>query len=206
VRAVGGGTVIDCPRSVRTSPPCTPSRFLPAAFDVASMAMEWRDVPAWLGVLAAFISVFFGYLSWKASRKSKDDADRAERALRASEEQAIASKQLVAEAARSAAAAEQQAAIADATKAASERVRWDISHSTGAQWKLRNLSPTTAYGVVMMSSDLEGQYGFEKVDGHGEVTFWALGATGGEAMTVAWHLTPDQSDPVGSWKGVFPRP
>jgi len=86
--------------------------------------VQWGNVPAWV---AAEISLIFGILSWRSSRKSKSERDEATRQAERAERAAGAAERQAEAAERSAATAEAQerreieeaeAAEADPTKTA----------------------------------------------------------------------------------------
>lgn len=79
-------------------------------------SVHMGDLPAWL---AALISVVFGVLSWRSSRRSKTERESAERATAAAERYAVAAE-------RSAAVGENQLELAQKNADAADRYPWHI--------------------------------------------------------------------------------
>jgi hypothetical protein len=129
--------------------------------------IHWGDASAYIGIA---VTAFFGYLSWRSSRKSKTakneaetargaaqaaeaeakaQAERAERATKAAEEAAAAAGQAVVELQRSATAQEAHTALLQDQADAAERFPWDIRHMGGLDFRLVNRTNTRKYEVVV---------------------------------------------------------
>jgi Flp pilus assembly protein TadB len=148
--------------------------------------VQWGNVPAWV---AALISLIFGFLSWRSSRKSKAErdeatkqAERAERAAGAAERQANAAE-------RSATAAElQQQRETEETEAA-EVDPWRLESIPGSpNCYLINTTKTAKYNVTVSGFKVRS------------TQFRLVGPGNREEFSVMriWH--PDDSVEV-KWQG-----
>lgn len=156
--------------------------------------MQWGTVPAWA---AAVISLIFGILSWRSSRKSKAErdeakrqADRAERAAGAAERQADAAE-------RSAAAAEApQRREAEAADEA-ETDPWQLDPIPGdPDCYLTNTTKTPKYGVTVTGFKIHNKPVQFDVIGPGkrkELSIMRIGHPD-DTLEITWYRTPDHSD------------
>jgi hypothetical protein len=160
--------------------------------------VQWGAVPAWV---AAGLSLVFGVLSWRSSRKSKEErdeanrqADRAERAAGAAERQADAAE-------RSAAAVEaQQQREAEETEAA-EADPWQLDPiPNDPDCYLINTTTTTKYNVTVTGSTVHnGPAQFDRI-GPGkreEVSIMRIWPAD-ETVEVTWHRRQELAAPPQS--------
>ena len=116
------------------------------------LSLHWGDVvPAWLAVLVA---AFFGYLSWRASRRSKDAEKaakmQADRATTAAEDAVRAQKEIAGETRR----------IADAMQESSdaaEQKPWGIVKGSHDRHRLVNTTATPKYHVSLRGNPVRGR-------------------------------------------------
>jgi hypothetical protein len=160
------------------------------------LSLHWGDVvPAWLAVLVA---AFFGYLSWRASRRSKDAANaakvQADRATTAAEDAIRAQQEIAGETRR----------IADTMQESSnaaEQKPWRIVKGSSGGHRLINTTATPKYHVSLRGSPVrvDERNRFRVVDGNSARTifllehWWTLPSW---TITVSWHVTQDQSSPA----------
>jgi hypothetical protein len=97
------------------------------AYEAASLTTQW--ITAIATVIAVFVAALFGWLTWLNTRRSKDAQDRATYAavdtsgpLPADFAQAVAEVGLV---------------------------NWEVLHSSGENWFLRNSGNSTAHDVTI---------------------------------------------------------
>jgi hypothetical protein len=114
-------------------------------------SLHFGDVPAYL---SAAIAVFFGIVSWRASRRSKqaeaDAKDQATLAVEAAQDAAAAQRQIAEDTRRFATAQETHTALLQDAAEQAERFRWVI-HREGdsVDFRLLNLTNTRKYQVVV---------------------------------------------------------
>jgi hypothetical protein len=180
------------------------------------LSLHWGDVvPAWLAVIVAAV---FGWLSWLSSKASKTakgeaetarneaekQAERAERATTAAEDAAAAAGRAADAAERSASAHETQAQLAQDQAEEAQRFPWDIERRGEQDFRLINLTKTRKYNVAVTGEPARrpsgvfrpgggGGNSFDVVDGRERVQLDLFVAmqTVDRAITVSWHPTPD---------------
>lgn len=143
--------------------------------------VQWGNIAAWV---SAAISVTFGFLSWRSSRKSKADrdeattqAERAERAASAAERQATAAE-------RAAAAAEAQQERQAEEAEAAEADPWQLAPIPGdPDCYLINTTKAAKYNVTVRGFKVH----------NGPVQFPLIGPGNREEISIMriWH--PDDS-------------
>jgi hypothetical protein len=157
--------------------------------------VQWGTVPAWV---AAGLSLIFGFLSWRSSRKSKSErdeakshADRSERAAGAAERQAAAAERSagIAEAHERRKAEETELAEADP---------WLLESIPGApNCYLINRTKTPKYGVTVAGLKIHNPPARFDVIGPGkreELSIMRL-MHPDDSVEVTWHRRQDLSDP-----------
>lgn len=166
--------------------------------------VQWGTIPAWV---AAVISLIFGFVSWRSSRKSKAErdgakkqADRAERAADAAERQADAAE-------RSAAAAEaQQRREAKAAEEA-EADPWQLDPIPGdPNCYLTNMTATPKYGVTVTGLKIHNAPARFDVIGPGkrkELSIMRIGHPD-DSVEIAWYQQQDHSDPLQTKQETIP--
>jgi hypothetical protein len=160
------------------------------------LSLHWGDVvPVWVAVLVA---AFFGYLSWRASRRSKDAENaakmQADRATTAAENAVCAQKEI----------AEETRRIADAIQESSdaaEQKPWRIVKGLHDRHRLVNTTATAKYHVSLRGNPVrvDERNRFGVFDGNGAHTIYLLEAwrtLPNWTITVSWHVTQDQSSPA----------
>ncbi len=153
-------------------------------FDWLLHTLHWGDVPAYL---SAVIAIVFGFLSWRSSRKSKEEREAAEHAMEIAKQHADAAK-------RSANVDETQLGMAQAQAEAAEQRPWRIDPTiTPNSYRLLNTTPTAKYFVTITGA--VRTQSATTVPGGGEFTFERqIGVFGQRDVTVHWHRTNDPND------------
>lgn len=166
--------------------------------------MQWGTVPAWV---AAGLSLTFGILSWRSSRKSREErdeakrqADRAERAAGAAERQADAAE-------RSAAAVEtQQQREAEETEAA-EVDPWLLEPIPGGpDCYLINRTKTPKYGVTATGLKIHNSPARFDMIGPGKKVELSIMRIlhPDDSVDVTWYRHQDLSDPPQTKQETIP--
>lgn len=168
--------------------------------------MQWGTVPAWV---AAGVSLIFGILSWRSSRKSKSElneatkqAERAERAAGAAERQADAAE-------RSASAAEAvEQREAESTDAA-EADPWQLAPIPAAgdpDCYLINKTRTPKYRVTVSGLKIHNGPARFDVIGPGkreELSVMRFHHPD-DSVEVTWHRRQDLSDSPQTTRETIP--
>jgi hypothetical protein len=182
------------------------------------LSVHWGDVvPAWLAV---FVAAFFGWQSWRSSRRSsaseresrvaKDEArqqaDRADRATTAAETAAAAADRSAAAAERWASAHEAQTALLQAAADAAEQAPWRLVRPDRQDFRLVNDTNTRKYEVGVTGEPVRGgtktfraggggRNHFDFVDGREtvELDLFVAMQTRERWVTVSWRPTPDHT-------------
>jgi hypothetical protein len=154
-------------------------------------SVHWGDASAYIGIV---VTAFFGFLSWRSSRRSKTakdeaetakgeakaaeaeakaQAERAERATKAAEEAAAAAGQAVVELRRSATAQETHTALLQDAAEQAERFPWDIIRmGDSMDFRLVNLTNARKYEVVVTGEPVQtGRSGVFRPGGGGSNQF-----------------------------------
>jgi len=161
--------------------------------------LDCGDVPAWL---AAVISVIFGVLSWRSSRKSKAEREQAERATLAAEQHAAAAERATQAAERHASAAERSAAadekqleLAQKDADAAERYPWYVERRGSGDFLLHSRTDTPKYSVDVTGDPADAEENhFDVVHGRGPVAVdMFITAQSEDTIVVSWHPTPDHA-------------
>ncbi|MDQ1493624.1 MAG: hypothetical protein QOG69_107, partial [Actinomycetota bacterium] len=162
-------------------------------------SLDWGDVPAWT---AAVISVIFGVVSWRSSRKSKAEREQAERATAAAEQHAATAERATQAAERHANAAERSAAVdekrlglvqKDADSA--ERYPWSVQRRGSGDFMLHSRTDTSKYNVDISGDPAAGgENHFDELHGRGPFALdLFITAQSDDTIVVTWHPTPDHT-------------
>ncbi|MBO0883007.1 MAG: hypothetical protein J2P17_22265 [Mycobacterium sp.] len=166
--------------------------------------MQWGTVPAWV---AAGLSLVFGILSWRSSRKSRaerDDAtrqaERAERFANSAERQAAAVERFAA-----AAEAQQRREIEEAEEA--EADPWQLEPIPGASGcYLINMAKTTMYDITVSGLKIhDSPARFDRI-GPGqreELSIMRFGHPD-DSVEVTWRRRQDLSDSPQTMRKSIP--
>jgi hypothetical protein len=152
-------------------------------------------VPAWLAVLVA---AFFGCLSWRASRRSKDAENaakkQADRATTAAEDAVRAQQEIAGETRRMADTMQERSNAA-------EQKPWRIVKGSSGVHRLINTTATPKYHVSLRGNPVRAGESnrFGAFDGNSERAIFLLESwrtLPSWTVTVSWHITQDQSSPA----------
>jgi len=166
--------------------------------------VQWGAVPAWV---AAGISLVFGILSWRSSRKSKSErdeatrqAERAERAAGAAERQADAAQ-------RSAATDEAQERRETEQAEAAEADPWQLAPIRGHDdCHLINMTRTPKYRVTVSGFKIDDSPARFDMIGPGKRVELSITRIlhPDDSVEVTWHRRHDLSDPPQTRSETIP--
>ncbi|MGC2377989.1 MAG: hypothetical protein WA622_12775 [Mycobacterium sp.] len=168
------------------------------------------------GVVVALFSAGWAVVSARRARAAQDVANHyqgraeqaAERATKAAEDAVVAQRDAAAAAQRAADALEKQNQMAEQLAQAAEGVPWTVEHSSGAKWKLRNMSDHPKFAVRISGPGVSRNRTpavIDRVDGRSSYEFWGSTSWGDEQrVTVSWHGRQDATDEERTWSDMMP--
>lgn len=176
--------------------------------------IHWGDASAYLGVIVTAVFGFMAYRSKRDAETAKGEAEsakgEAERQAELADTAARAAQDAAAAAERSANAAERQAKahetvaqLAQDQADAAQQKPWDIEHHGGMDYRLRNLTRTPKYDVVVTGEPTgrnpkvfrpgggRHENSFEMVDGAEtvELDLFVVAQTRERFVMVSWRPT-----------------
>jgi hypothetical protein len=166
--------------------------------------VQWGNVPAWV---AAGISLIFGILSWRSSRKSKSERDEATRQAERAERAAGAAERQAEAAERSAATAEAQERREIEESEAAEADPWQLAPIRGADnCRLINTTRTPKYGVTVSGLKIDNSPAqFDKIGPNKRVELSISRILHpDDSVEVTWHRRQDLSDPPQTRSETIP--
>lgn len=91
---------------------------------------------------------------------------------------------------------------------AAEKAPWRVEHSSGARWKLRNVTDYPKFKVTISGPGVSKNRTpavIDRIDGRGSTEFWGNTFWGAEQrVTVTWRSRDDGQDEPHTWTDTMP--